>query len=214
MLKRLAFAVVLTLIPLEAIQAHEIWLERSGDSVKVFVGDKTGEVDHGETIEKLIASSHLFGRDQDKVVSVKAAEDHLLGTVDTQGDVRYYNDGVWAPWQTKDGGYKAAVFQAKAGRQEIKPVFDLEMVPDNPGSDTFILIYKGNPLPDVGITVINPDNWEKTIKTDEHGHLAVPVSAKGLYVLVARHQIKEATQIAGQAVSILQHIASVSFVAE
>jgi hypothetical protein len=193
--------------------AHEIWIERDGATARVHVGDAAGERDKGEDIAKLVATSRLYEAQPDRAFAVTALPDHLAADVGAAGDLRYYNDQVWAPWKSDEGSYQAAAFQAKAGRESTQAVHVFELVPVTPGSDSFILTFKGQPLADTGITVINPDLWEKTFKTDGQGRFTVPVAAKGRYILVARHEAPADVEIAGQRVASLQHIASLSFVA-
>ncbi|SCW46005.1 hypothetical protein SAMN02927924_00681 [Sphingobium faniae] len=102
----------------------------------------------------------------------------------------------------------------KAGRSETRAVQTFELVPVTAGSDSFALTFKGQPLTETQVTVINPDFWEKTFKTDADGRMTVPASVKGRYILVARHTAPADVEIAGQKVAKLQHIASLSFIAE
>ncbi|OYX65172.1 MAG: nickel uptake transporter family protein [Sphingomonadales bacterium 32-64-17] len=193
--------------------AHEIWIERDGSAARVHVGDAAGERDKGEDIAKLVVTSRLYETQPDRAFPVTAQPDHLAADVGGAADLRYYNDQVWEPWQTDEGDYQAAAFQAKAGRESTQAVHAFELVPVAAGSDSFILTFEGQPLADTGITVINPDLWEKSFKTDGAGRFTVPVAAKGRYILVARHTAPADVEIAGRRVASLQHIASLSFVA-
>lgn len=212
MLKITIAALVLTGAATGA-SAHEIWLERHGETVRVYVGDATGERDQGETLVKLVPTSKLFA-DPARPVAVTAQSQYLAASVGGTGDLRFYNDQVWTPWKNKEGAYEAAAFQARAGRSETRAVHAFELVPVAAGSDSFTLLFNGQPLANTGVTVINPELWEKTVPTDAAGRLTVPVGAKGRYILVARHKAPAEVQIAGQKVTTLQHVASLSFVAE
>lgn len=215
MFKTIIATALLTTVAATGASAHEIWLERHGDTVRTYVGDATGERDGGETLAKLVPTSKLFASDPAQVAPVSATPEHLVakatGILGGKGDLRYYNDQVWAPWQNKEGVFEAAAFQARAGRSETRAVQDFELVPLTAGSDSFTLQFKGQPLPATDVTLINPALWEKTVKTDAAGCVTVPVSAKGRYILVARHSAPADIEIAGQKVSKLQHIASLSF---
>lgn len=210
--KTIAFLLLSTIAT--GASAHEVWLEREGSNVRAFVGDATGDRDKGEDIVKLVATSKLFIGDPPHTVPVTAQPDHLAATVVTPGDLRYYNDQVWAPWKDDAGVLVAAAFQAKAGRSETRAIQDYELVPVAPGSDSFTLQFKGKPLADKDVVVITPDFWEKTFHTDAAGQITVPVSEKGRYILVARHEASADVEIAGQKVAKLQHVASLSFIAE
>lgn len=211
MLKTVLAAALLSTVPSIGASAHEIWLERHGDSVRTYVGDATGERDEGDMLVKLVPTSRLVGADQGKLLPLTAQPAYLVATVTGREDLRYYNDQVWAPWKNKDGVYEAAAFQARAGRRDVRAVHDLELVPVTSGSDSFTLLFKGQPLPGTGVTLVNPDLWERTVKTDAAGRLTVPIGAKGRYILVARHSAPADVDIGGQKVATLQHVASLSF---
>lgn len=194
--------------------AHELWLERDGSAVRVYLGDVTGERDTGEKIAKLAETSELFAADRSRPAPLTARDDHLAATVEAAGDLRLHNDRVWAPWKDKEGNYRAAVMQAKAGRSETAAVFALELVPVAAGSDSFTLLFRGSAVPATGVAVAMPDGQEKKIETDAAGRIAVPVGDRGRYVLIARFVEPVDVEMAGQKVSKLHHVATVSFVAE
>lgn len=208
------FATALLAGTAASASAHEIWIERDGATARVHVGDAAGQRDTGEDIAKLIATSRLYETHPDRPFPMTAQSDHLAADVGAAGDLRFYNDQVWQPWKTEDGSYQAAIFQAKAGRDSTQAVHAFELVPVASGSDSFTLIFKGQPLADAGITVINSDLWEKSFRSDGEGRFTVPVAAKGRYILVARHTAPAEVEIAGTRFASLQHIASLSFVAD
>lgn len=215
LLKSILPTLALTLA-ITSAQAHEMWLERGENgTVRAYLGDVAGQPDTGEDVAKLVDKVRFHTGSKIAEPAVVAHEDHLAATLDHQGDVRLYTDQVWAPWQRDDGSYKAAAFQARTGRTETKAIFDLELVPVAAGSDTVTLLFKGAPLPATDVTVVTPDKWQKTFKTDEKGQLTVPVEKTGRFVLYTHHEetgIKR--EIAGKQVSTLSHIASLSFMAE
>jgi hypothetical protein len=196
-------------------QAHQMWLERGeAGQVRAYLGETIDEPDSGEIVANLVQTTELFTSDRTAPVSLVAKADHLEATVTGDGDVRLYNEQVWAPWKLDDGTYQAAAFQARAGRTETAPVFDLELVPVAAGSDTFTLMFKGAPVANADVTVISPAIWQKTLKTDAAGRVTVPIRETGRFVLVAEHEEKTQRAIAGQTIASLIHIASLSFVAE
>lgn len=195
--------------------AHQMWLERGeAGQVRAYLGEAIDEPDTGEAIAKLTATTELFTNDRKAPATLVAKDDHLVATVTGAGDVHLYNDQVWAPWKLDDGTYQAAAFQARADRTETAAVFDLELVPVAAGSDTFTLMFKGHPLADTNVKVVNPDIWQKTFRTDAEGRITVPAREKGQFVLVAEHEEKGEHIIAGQTVGSLIHIASTSFVVQ
>lgn len=196
--------------------AHQLWLERDATGpVRVYVGDADAEHDRGEEVAKLAATTQVFTSDRAQTAKLTVKEDHLEAAVTTAGDVRLVNDQVWKPWKTKDGAFQAAVFNARAGRTDTSAVLDYELVPAAPNSNTFTVLFKGQPLTGKAVTVITPDKWSKGFKTDAAGRIDVPVQGKGRYVLISAHTVDAVGDvvIAGQKVHKLGYTATLSFVA-
>lgn len=197
-------------------QAHQVWLERdAGGPARVYVGDADSAHDRGEEVAKLAATTQVFTTDRAQPAKLAVKEDHLEAAVVGTGDVRLVNDQVWKPWKTKEGQTKAAVFNARAGRADTHAVLDYELVPVKAEGNTFTLFFKGQPVADKAVTVINPEKWSKHVKTDKAGRIDVPVTEKGRYILVSAHDADAVgeLEIAGQKVQKLGYTATLSFVA-
>lgn len=195
--------------------AHQVWVERDATGpAKVYVGDVDGERDHGDDVKKLEATTKVFGKDAKKTVKVTAHNDYLEAEVSGAGDVRLINDQVWKPWKNKEGELQAAVFNSRAGRTETAAALDFELVPTAVNSNTFTLTFKGKPVADKKVTIVNPDQWVKGFKTDSNGRIDVPVKDKGRYILMSSHDVKGEAEVAGQKVQKLSYTTTLSFVAE
>lgn len=206
-------------------QAHQLWLERDASGpVRVYVGDADSAHDSGEEVAKLAATTQVFTTDRAQPAKLVVKPDHLeaavaetgaTGATGGTGDVRLVNDQVWKPWKTKEGHTKAAVFNARAGRTDTHAVLDYELVPVKAGGNTFTLFFRGQPVADKAVTVINPEKWSKHFKTDKAGRIDVPVKEKGRYILVSAHDADPVgeLEIAGQKVQKLGYTATLSFVA-
>lgn len=215
MFKKSLFALSLVSAALSA-QAHQLWVERDASGpVRVYVGDADAEHDRGEEVAKLAATTQVFTTDRAQTARLSVKDDHLEAAVAAPGDVRLFNDQVWKPWKNKDGQFQAAVFNARAGRAETRAVLDYELVPVAPHSNTFTLVFKGQPLAGKSVTVITPGKWSKGFKTDAAGRFDVPVKDKGRYVLVSAHEAEAVgnVEIAGQKVNKLGYTATLTFVA-
>lgn len=198
-----------------AASAHQVWLERDGNGpARVYVGDADNQPDHGDDVAKLKNTTHVFMNDPSQHAELTVQEDHLDAAVKGAGDVRLINDQVWEPWKNRDGKYEAAIFNARAGRSETKAALDFELVPVTANGNVFTLTFKGKPVADKGVVVINPEKWSKHFKTDKAGRIEVPVNAKGSFILVSQHQVAANTEIAGKKVEKLSYTATLSFVAE
>jgi len=195
-------------------QAHQLWIERDGDGpARVFVGDVDGERDRGEDVAKLAGTTRLFAADPAAPLKLTAHDDRLEAPAPAGADLRLVNDQVWKPWRAKDGTLKAAVFNAREGRRDTRAALDYEFVPAAPQGDRFTLVFKGQPVAGKTVTVVDPNQWAKRLKTDAEGRLALPARGPGRYVLVASHSVKEKRQVAGETVDAVDYTATLSFVA-
>ena len=216
MFKQTLLALALSAAAIGA-HAHQLWLERdAGGPVRVYVGDADSAHDRGEEVAKLAATTQVFTTDRAQPAKLAVKEDHLEAAVAGTGDVRLVNDQVWKPWKTKEGQTKAAVFNARAGRTDTNAVLDYELVPVKADGTTFTLFFKGQPVADKAVTVVNPEKWSKHFKTDKAGRIDVPVKDKGRYILVSAHDADAPAdlEIAGQKVQKLGYTATLSFVAK
>lgn len=198
-----------------AASAHQVWVERDATGpAKVYVGDVDGERDHGDDVAKLAATTQVFTKDVKQLAKLSVKPEYLEAVVTDAGDVRLINDQVWKPWKNKDGQLQAAVFNSRAGRTETNAALDFELVPVKANGNVFTLTFKGQPVADKKVTIVNPEKWTKGFTTDKQGRIDVPVKAKGRYILMSNHEVKGDYEIAGEKVQKLSYTTTLSFVAK
>ncbi|SEJ15114.1 protein of unknown function [Sphingobium sp. AP50] len=192
-----------------AAQAHEIWVERDGTGpARIYLGEP-GEVqpEGGDPEFEKLKAPQL-------VPASKAAQVRKAGYIEVAapaGDVRVIDDSVFAPWG-EEGKKEGVIYYARAGRAEAKAGLPLEIVPTAAHADSFTLIRDGKPLAATKVTVISPDKWSKSFTTDAQGRVTLPLKDKGRFILSATHEEKGDLSLAGQKVSTLYHMASLTFV--
>ena len=201
---------LLALIGLAATaQAHEIWVERDGDGpVRIYLGEPGDTLPEGGDPEfEKLKSPKL-------VPATQAAQVRKAGYIEVAapaGDVRVTDDSVFEPWG-EDGKKQGVIYYARAGRADTKAVLPLEIVPTAPGADSFTLIRDGKPVPAAKILAISPDKWSKSFTTDAQGRVALPINAKGRYILSATQEETGSLTLRGAPVATLYHMTTTSFV--
>ncbi len=214
MIKKSLATLLLSTFALGA-SAHQVWVERDATGpAKVYVGDVDGDRDHGDDVAKLAATTKVFGKDAKQLAKVAVKHDYLEADVTGAGDVRLINDQVWKPWKNKDGQLQAAVFNSRAGRSETTGVLDYELIPVKANGNVFTLTFKGQPVADKKVTVVNPEQWTKGFKTDKDGRIEISGKEKGRYILMSSHEVKGDYEIAGEKVQKLSYTTTLSFVAK
>lgn len=190
-------------------QAHEIWVERDGAGpARIYLGEP-GDVqpEGGDPEFEKLKAPRL-------VPASQAAQTRKVGYIEVAvpaGDVRVIDDSVFAPWG-EEGKKEGVIYYARAGRAEVKAGLPLEIVPTAAHADSFTLLRDGKPLAATKVTVISPDKWSKSFTTDAQGRVTLPLKDKGRFILSATHEEKGDLTLAGQKVSTLYHMASLTFV--
>lgn len=214
MIKKILVSVLLSSFAVAA-GAHQVWIERDGAApARVYVGDIDGERDHGEDVARLASTIRVFGKHSGQPATVTNTDAYLEAAVTGPGDVRLIADQVWKPWKNKDGQMQAAVFTSRAGRSETAPALDFELVPVKVNGNVFVLIFKGAPVAGKQVSIVNPDQWVKTMTTDKDGRLTVPVRDRGRYILMGSHDHPGEAEIAGETVQKVSYTTTLSFVAK
>lgn len=199
-----------------SLQAHEIWIERDGSGpVRVYFGEPAQEMlDHGQDEIKRIVKPKVFGASATAGTLQRAGSDHLHATLNGEGDAWLFDDQVFEPWQGEAGSYEAVSYYARAGRQSTSARLDLELVPTQPGGDVLTVLYRQQPLAAAEVTVIDPQKWQKTLKSDAQGRVKLPTLHRGRQILVVNHKEPVQRQIGGKSVALIHHISTLTFTAE
>lgn len=199
-----------------SVQAHEIWIERDGNGpVRVYFGEPAQELlDHGQDEIKRIVSPKIFTAHASAGKLQSTDSDHLLAPLQGQGDVWLFDDKVFEPWQGESGQYEAVSYYARAGRESTTARLDLELVPTRPGGDELVVLYRQQPLADAEVSVIDPQKWQKTLKSDAQGKVKLPVLHHGRNIVVVSHKEPVQRQIGGKEVALIHHISTLTFIAE
>jgi hypothetical protein len=210
-MKALYLAPLLLAVLAPAAQAHEVWIERDGTGpARIYLGEPAEplpaggdpEFDHFKAPKLVPASTAAMAR--------KAG---YLEVAVPAGDVRAHDDSVFQPWG-EEGKKEAVAYYARAGRADARAVMPFEIAPVRAGGDSFVVVRDGKPVADAAVTVISPDKWTKSIKTDAKGAVTVPMLGKGRYLLTASQKDEGAFDTSVGKVAVLHRIATTSFVVD
>ncbi|HBK45695.1 MAG TPA: hypothetical protein DDZ67_04530 [Xanthomonadaceae bacterium] len=196
-------------------QAHEIWIERDGAGpVRVYFGEPAEEAaDHDEDEIKRIVKPKVFGASA-QAGALERGAGHLTAPLKGEGDAWLFDDKVFEPWQGEDGKFESVTYYARAGRASTAPKLDLELVPSQPGGNALTVLYRNQPLAGAEVTVIDPQKWQKQLKSDAQGQLTLPALRDGRHIVVVSHKEPVQQQIAGKQVAVMHHISTLTFLAE
>ena len=103
-------------------------------------------------------------------------------------------------------------YQARFGRQETKPVNDLELVPTTPQGNTYQLMFKGRPVAASQVNVDTSEGWRRVLAPAKDGTVSFRPSFPGLYVLEVSARVNNGSvKIDGKQYDDVRHTATLSF---
>lgn len=180
------FAALALCLPATA-HAHEIWIERDGTGpARIYLGEPGEPMPAGGDPEFAKLKAPRILAHPDAVLTRRAG---FLETKLPPGDVRAWDDTVFAPWGP-DGKKEGVVYYARAGRAETQARLPYELTPVTANGSRFMLTRDGKPLSDVAVALYAPDRSKTDLKTDAAGIVETGVAKRGRYLLVA--SVKEA----------------------
>lgn len=209
MIRKTAFALLLSGAAVSA-QAHEVWIERDGSGpARIYLGEPAEPLPEGgdPEFDKLKAPKLIPAQDAQLVRRAG-----YLEVAVPEGDVRAYDDAVFAPWGP-EGKKESVVYYARAGRNEARAVMPYEIAPAVAGGDSFVFTRDGKPVAGAHVTVVSPDKWSKIVVTDAQGTVAVPRLGPGRYLLAASHKDTGKFATPAGEVAVLHHTATTTFIA-
>lgn len=203
MFKRSVMAAVMLFC--STVQAHYLWIERDAKGpARGYYGEWDNSLIEktGGNLDK-ITDPKAFLSDPAKTLVVTRQSDHLAFVAAGSGDVRL--TGVL----TNEARKTRSTYYAKAGRKDLKPVFDLELVPSATDSNALTLLWHGAPLSKAEVTVYGPPKWKRVLTSDDQGRVTITTPWAGRYIVEAIHLDDKADAAAVQE----RQVATLSFVA-
>lgn len=220
MKKLLLVTTALTALAAPVAQAHHVWLEQDGKTIKLQFGE-FGENQRETTpglLDKFVApKATLVGAKGERELKLeKTAKGYVVGGTAAAGEAIVVEDNAYPSWETTQGGKTSQHIWVPAARLATsfaaqQPKLALDIVPTGTVGE-FKLFYKGQPLPKTKVNAIIPNGWTKEAVSDETGAFKLDLPWKGVYVLEAHHTDKTGGERAGTAYASASHTTSLTVV--
>jgi hypothetical protein len=182
------------------VKADYLWLQVEGPQVNAYAGDLL------KPLAKLpaFADAKVVNADG-KEYEFQKAGDHYSFDESIGKDARFS--------ATFLGSNGVLIYhQARFGRQEIKPVHELELVPDKPGGDTFRLFFKGNPVAASQVNVATSEGWRRVLQAGTDGSVNFKPWFPGFYVMEVTARVNNGSvTLDGRKFDDVRHSATLSF---
>lgn len=209
-MNRKLLTLLLALLPAQAALAHAVWLEQDAAGTRAYFGEFAEDLREpsGGRLDA-IKAPRLIGTAAAAKLSRNA--DHLAFAGLPAGDAWLIEDSI-APRDDKQAGGKTrSIYNARSGRASTAARLELELVPAQAESNNLTLLFRGQPLPNCDVVVIGPPRWEKTLRTDPQGRIAVPTPWAGRYVLEVKHVDAAGGELDGVKYDRTRYVATLSF---
>jgi len=203
-----------------AVQAHQVWLEQDGKTVKLQFGefgDNQRETSPGLLDMFVAPKATLHGAKGERALTLnKTAKGFVLNGVAAAGESIVAEDNAYPTWETKEDGKTLTHVWAPAARlvngfAARQPKLTFDIVPTGKAGE-FKVFYKGQPMPKVKVNAVIPNGWAKQAESDDSGAVKFDLPWKGAYVLEAEHTDKTAGERAGKPYASATYVTSLSFV--
>lgn len=180
-------------------RADYLWIQPEANGAKVFAGELRKPL---ESLPVLLDAKAVLPKADD--VPYEQASDHF-GVPKATGDMRFV-----ATRTSTDG--VLTYYQARFGRTETKSVNDLELVPTQPGGNTYQLIFKGRPVAASQVNVDTSEGWRRTLTPAKDGTVSFVPYIPGLYVLEVTARVNNGSvTLNGKKYDDVRHTATLSF---
>ncbi|WP_034386881.1 hypothetical protein [Comamonas composti] len=180
-------------------RADYLWIQPEANGAKVFAGELR------KPLEKLPALQDA------KAVLPEAGEARYAQAADhfdvpgAAGDTRFVATRIGA-----DG--VLTYYQARFGRAQTEAVNDLELVPTEPGGNTYRLIFKGRPVAASQVNVDTSEGWHRVLTPAKDGTVSFTPYIPGLYVLEVTARVNNGSvTLNGKKYDDVRHTATLSF---
>jgi len=202
-----------------AAQAHHVWLEQEGKTVKLQFGEfglNQRETTPG-LLDKFVAprATLLKASGETELKLEKTAKGYVVGGVSlAAGDAIVAEDNAYPGWETTKDGKTSHHIWIPAARLATsfaaqQPKLALDIVPTGaPGE--FKVFYKGQPLPKAKVAITVPSGWSKEAMADANGAIKFDMPWKGTYVLETAHTDKTGGERAGVQYASASHTSSLT----
>ena len=198
---RSRFLAAACLVAAGAAQADYLWLSSDGANGIARVGEL------GKTAQPLasVAAPRAFLADG-KSLPLTAEADRAVISGAAGTDLR----AVTSRAGSEGGKATLTQFQARWGRAETQAVNDLELVPTEPGGNTFKLVWKGDAVPATQVNVDTSEGWRRVLKPAKDGTVSLATPFPGLYVLEVTARVNGAVTVDGKKYDEVRHTATLS----
>lgn len=202
------FALLVLCLPATA-QAHEVWIERDGTGpARIYLGEPGEPMPKGGDPEFAKLKAPRILAQPDAVLTRRAG---FLEVGLPAGDVRAWDDSVFAPWGP-EGKREGVVYYARAGRAEPQAKLPFELAPVTANGSRFVLTRDGKPLAGIPIAVYGPDRSKTELTTDATGVVETGTARPGRHLLVASRKEEGPTSLPGGVVGTVYRITTTSYV--
>lgn len=209
---------LLLLLAAPLVQAHHVWLEQEGKTLKLQFGElaeNRRETTPG-LLDKFVAptATLIKAGDARPLALRKTPAGFVLDGAPGAGESVVFEDKAYPMWESKrDGTTSRHVWSPAArlvsGFAAQPPVLTLDLVPTGKPQE-FRVFYKRQPLARAKVGVLTASGWTRQASSDRDGLVRLALPWRGAYVLVAEHTDTTPGERVGQSYASATYVTSLS----
>ncbi|MBI1892356.1 MAG: DUF4198 domain-containing protein [Burkholderiales bacterium] len=199
--------------------AHYLWLESDNESTKIFYGEaqelvkekSPGKLDNIKA-PKAWVQSNVDGK-SNPVEPVRAQQYFTIAGSKNATAVAILEESLEVKDLAKHKlGFAKSNYYARIGQLPAAgaPASPLALDLQQRGPNTFVILYRGQPLKDAKLEVIASNTWMQEHKTDAQGTVRINTPWRGEYVLHVLHIDSTPGEFAGKKYEFLRNHLSYS----
>ncbi|MGP1449854.1 MAG: DUF4198 domain-containing protein [Wolinella sp.] len=207
-MKKYLIATVAASLLGSSAMAHEVWLERDGNSIKTFFGHYTqGIKESGDRLNMIKANLYLPAGEIERK---ERATNYIEATAKSGSDIALVE--AFKPRKSKLAPViSRTIFLARTGRSDNKNLLKLDLVPKTKDSDTFVITYDGEPLARTNVTLYAPNMWSMSFRSNDNGEITIKTPWKGRYFATLKHIDETKGEVDGEPYDQTSYVMTLTF---
>lgn len=196
-----------TLAATPAFAASAVWIATDGDATRVHT-DTLIPTSRPEPAPTLVEPRALLADGKDLPLRTDGST-YVFTPPNAASDLRFTAKSI-------DSAGVLTFYEARVGRNDVKPVNDLELVPTEPNGTTFRLFWKGNPVPVAQVDVQTSAGWRRMLRPAADGSVSLtsadfPKLFPSRYVLEVSAKLNGKVTLDGKTYEQVLHTATLTF---
>lgn len=201
-----------------AARAHYIWLETHKGAPVLYFGEydeKLHERSPGRLDDIRSPQAWTLDRGARRALPLERESDRFVGRSAKSRSVIAEETGhAVRDWTEFGVGIVRPLFYARyaaSALERVEPALTLDVLPAGGQPGSFVVYFRGQPLPKAKLEIYAPNGWKQEHRAGESGQASFKLPWPGQYVVEVTHLEKSPGEFEGARYESLRHRATLTF---